>query len=280
MDELLASGALTDLTQPVDDIQAQLDKASTTSTVDAELAALKAEVGTGAPPAPAARPGSGATADGVGRVPGGPIVIVRILGEGQYVVPDDAGRDSGDPLDDALIAAVDAGDEDGFADALTAVAAEVRSGGPAGARRRLRPLGPGRPVRRRHPGRDQAAPRRSVRPVPRTGRRRRGIMVGRPPNAPRPHEHEPPHTPRPRPDRADVHDRPDAGHPVRGGDRAADRLRHLLRGRAGVRRASSSSSSTGSPTRSPCSAWAATSSPPSRPPSCTASSTACAPWPT
>ena len=52
MDELLASGALTDLTNPVDDIQAQLDKASTTSTVDAELAALKAEVGAGAPPAP------------------------------------------------------------------------------------------------------------------------------------------------------------------------------------------------------------------------------------
>ncbi len=52
MDELLASGALTDLTQPVDDIQAQLDKASTTSAVDAQLAALKAEVGSGAPPAP------------------------------------------------------------------------------------------------------------------------------------------------------------------------------------------------------------------------------------
>jgi phage shock protein A len=49
MDELLASGALTDLANPVDDIQAQLDKASTTSTVDAELAALKAEVGTGTP---------------------------------------------------------------------------------------------------------------------------------------------------------------------------------------------------------------------------------------
>ena len=31
MDELLASGALTDLSKPVDDIQAQLDKASATS---------------------------------------------------------------------------------------------------------------------------------------------------------------------------------------------------------------------------------------------------------
>jgi phage shock protein A len=50
MDELLSSGALTDLSQPVDDIQAQLDQASTQSSVDAELAALKAEVGTGAPP--------------------------------------------------------------------------------------------------------------------------------------------------------------------------------------------------------------------------------------
>jgi phage shock protein A len=44
MDELLASGALTDLTKPVDDIQAQLDRASTSSSVAGELAALKAQV--------------------------------------------------------------------------------------------------------------------------------------------------------------------------------------------------------------------------------------------
>ena len=49
MDELLASGALTDLTNPVDDIQAQLDQVSATNTVDADLAALKAELGTAAP---------------------------------------------------------------------------------------------------------------------------------------------------------------------------------------------------------------------------------------
>jgi phage shock protein A len=42
MDELLASGALTDL-------QAQLDEVSATSTVDNELAALKAEIGAGTP---------------------------------------------------------------------------------------------------------------------------------------------------------------------------------------------------------------------------------------
>jgi phage shock protein A len=51
MDELLASGALTDLGQPVDDIQAQLDKVSATSQVDTELAALKAELATGTAPA-------------------------------------------------------------------------------------------------------------------------------------------------------------------------------------------------------------------------------------
>ncbi len=45
IDELLASGALTDLNHPVDDIQAQLDKVSATSQVDNELAALKAQIG-------------------------------------------------------------------------------------------------------------------------------------------------------------------------------------------------------------------------------------------
>ena len=63
IDELLASGALDDLTHPVDDIQEELDKVSSTSQVDNELAALKAELGTGDAPAadaaalPAAEPG-------------------------------------------------------------------------------------------------------------------------------------------------------------------------------------------------------------------------------
>ena len=47
MDELISSGALTDLSLPVDDIQAQLDKASAASSVDAELAALKSQLGQG-----------------------------------------------------------------------------------------------------------------------------------------------------------------------------------------------------------------------------------------
>ena len=49
MDELLASGALTDLANPVDDIQAQLDQVSSTASVDADLAALRAQLGTAAP---------------------------------------------------------------------------------------------------------------------------------------------------------------------------------------------------------------------------------------
>jgi hypothetical protein len=48
MDELLASGALNDLSTPVDDIQKELDKVTSTSQVDNELAALKAELGSGA----------------------------------------------------------------------------------------------------------------------------------------------------------------------------------------------------------------------------------------
>ena len=53
IDELLASGALTDLTTNTDDIQAQLDKVAATSMVEGELAQLKAEVAAGAARAPA-----------------------------------------------------------------------------------------------------------------------------------------------------------------------------------------------------------------------------------
>jgi phage shock protein A len=54
IDELLASGALTDLSSSTDDIQAQLDKVAATSQVDQDLAALKGELA--ASPAPALRP--------------------------------------------------------------------------------------------------------------------------------------------------------------------------------------------------------------------------------
>ncbi|HEV2427058.1 MAG TPA: PspA/IM30 family protein [Acidimicrobiales bacterium] len=70
LDELLSSGALTDLTSNRDDIQAQLDKASSSSDVDAQLAAMKAQLGTGdaaalpdgSAPAPAAESTSGESA--------------------------------------------------------------------------------------------------------------------------------------------------------------------------------------------------------------------------
>ncbi|HEV7536739.1 MAG TPA: PspA/IM30 family protein, partial [Acidimicrobiia bacterium] len=52
VDELLASGALEDVTaEPGGDIQAQLDALTAGSSVDAELAKMKAELGSGAPPA-------------------------------------------------------------------------------------------------------------------------------------------------------------------------------------------------------------------------------------
>jgi phage shock protein A len=51
IDELIASGALTDLNQPVDDIQAQLDKVSATHQVDNEIEAMKAQLAAPAPDA-------------------------------------------------------------------------------------------------------------------------------------------------------------------------------------------------------------------------------------
>jgi hypothetical protein len=53
-------------------------------------------------------------------------VIVRILGEGQFDVPASCEARL-EELDQQLVAAVDAGDSDRFAEALSAVLAEVRS---------------------------------------------------------------------------------------------------------------------------------------------------------
>jgi hypothetical protein len=57
-------------------------------------------------------------------------VIVRILGEGQYDVPDGA-LDRLNELDQAVEAAVDNGDEAGLGAALTALHDAVRSAGSA-----------------------------------------------------------------------------------------------------------------------------------------------------
>jgi hypothetical protein len=53
-------------------------------------------------------------------------VIVRILGEGQFVVPDDA-LDRLNELDGAVEAAVEAGDEAAFGPALAALLDGVRT---------------------------------------------------------------------------------------------------------------------------------------------------------
>jgi phage shock protein A len=74
IDELMASGALSDPTsQPTDDIQAQLDKLSASSEVDAEMARLQAELG-GSPagqlPSAGGVPGAGAAAPVASSIPG------------------------------------------------------------------------------------------------------------------------------------------------------------------------------------------------------------------
>ena len=61
LDELLESGVLEDVGGGTDDIQKELDQVGKDAQVDNELAALKAQLGTGAPPEPdalAARPGA------------------------------------------------------------------------------------------------------------------------------------------------------------------------------------------------------------------------------
>ena len=57
-------------------------------------------------------------------------MIVRILGEGQYSVPDE-GREALEVLDAAVAGAVDSGKEDAFTAALAALTSEVRDRGTA-----------------------------------------------------------------------------------------------------------------------------------------------------
>jgi phage shock protein A len=72
--ELTAAGTLPDLlTSSGDDVQSQLDQISTSSSVDAELASLKAQIGIGAPP-PAQ----------LSAAPAAPGLVVRVQGSGQY----------------------------------------------------------------------------------------------------------------------------------------------------------------------------------------------------
>jgi phage shock protein A len=63
LDELMQSGVLEDMSGGGDDIQQELDKVGASSQVDAELAALKAEVGAGAPAPAQLASGSGGSGD-------------------------------------------------------------------------------------------------------------------------------------------------------------------------------------------------------------------------
>jgi hypothetical protein len=65
-------------------------------------------------------------------------VIVRILGEGQFEVPDSAAAELNE-LDGALEAAVERDDEEAFRSALAALLAKVREYGTAAKPEDLRP---------------------------------------------------------------------------------------------------------------------------------------------
>jgi phage shock protein A len=98
--ELTAAGTLPDmLSGGGDDVQAQLDQLSAASSVDSELAALKAQLGQGAPP-PAQLPAAPAASG----------LVVRVQGSGQYHLAqpevDDLQR-----LDQQLTEAVQASDD-------------------------------------------------------------------------------------------------------------------------------------------------------------------------
>jgi phage shock protein A len=97
IDELLASGALTDLSSNRDDIQAQLDKVAGTSQVDAELAAMKSELAA-APVAglPAASPAE-LPASHEPEVPAAPTESAASEGARSIPTPGDPGPTSNQP---------------------------------------------------------------------------------------------------------------------------------------------------------------------------------------
>lgn len=97
--ELTAAGTLPDmLSTGEDDVQAQLDQLSTSSSVDADLAALKAQLGQGAP-APKQ----------IAAAPASPGMVVRVQGGGQYRL-DQPAVDDLQSLDHQLTDAVQAHD--------------------------------------------------------------------------------------------------------------------------------------------------------------------------
>ena len=113
IDQLVDSGTLDQIgAGSSDDIQRQLDASGTGSSVDAQLAAMKAQLGQGAQPA-------GALASGV---------VVRVQGDDQYRLGE-ADRGQLDIADKQLVAAITAGDESAFKNALADLLAFVRAKG-------------------------------------------------------------------------------------------------------------------------------------------------------
>ena len=141
IDDLLTSGALPDMTgTQQDDIQQQLNAASASSEVDAQLAAMKAEIATSRAAGCAAciccsgerryarsSCRSRRRRRGLGRGElRRPAMIVRILGDRLYeVAPSDLGGI--EALDSALDAALKAGDEESFSTVLSELIDKVRS---------------------------------------------------------------------------------------------------------------------------------------------------------
>ena len=140
IDELIASGALDDVSavNAGDDITRELESMSSQADVEAELARLKGSCSgrrtrrrrIEAAPEPgeilAESPSRCRASDRAAQEDAR--MIIRILGEGQYDVADDA-VDGLNELDAAIEAAVESGDEAAFATALTCSSSGVRSAG-------------------------------------------------------------------------------------------------------------------------------------------------------
>jgi phage shock protein A len=113
IDQLVDSGVLDQIgAGSADDIQRQLDSGTASANVEAQLAQMKAQLGGGQPAA--ALPEAG--------------VVVRIQGDDQYRLPDDA-RDELDGFDKQLAKAIEASDANAFSTALAQMLAFVRGKG-------------------------------------------------------------------------------------------------------------------------------------------------------
>ena len=88
MDELLASGALTNLTTPVTDIQAELDKAQSGTQIDRELLALKAQIAAAGPAGALSAAGTTAGGAPAGTTAGGaPADVTEAPAQAEVVAP-------------------------------------------------------------------------------------------------------------------------------------------------------------------------------------------------